>query len=129
MGNKSEMLAKCRIEKAQECAKAAEKLLEAGLYGHSANRSYYTMFHAIRAVLAPDQVDFRTHEDVLSYFRRRYIITELFPEKYITVAEQAYRIKEESDYEDFFEPSQEEAVNLFQQACGFLDAVREYLEK
>lgn len=129
MEKKSEMLVKCRMEKARECAKAAEKLLAAELYGHSANRSYYTMFHAIRAVLAPDQIDFRRHEDVLSYFHQRYVAAGLFSEEYSTAAEKAYRIKEESDYEDFFELSQKEAEALFQEACQLFEAVKIYLEK
>ena len=67
-------LAFYRLEKAEDCYLAAQKLLESGLLRDSANRSYYAIFHAVRAVLALDQVDFKKHSAVISYFQQYYII-------------------------------------------------------
>lgn len=43
-----------RLEKAHECLRDAKFLLEANSFKGSANRAYYAVFHAMRAVLALD---------------------------------------------------------------------------
>ena len=57
---------------------AARNLLETGNYKSAANRSYYAVFHAMRAVLAFDEIDMKRHSGVISEFCRRYIKTEIF---------------------------------------------------
>lgn len=37
------------------------------------NRAYYSIFHAMRAILALDEVDFKKHSGVIAYFRENYI--------------------------------------------------------
>jgi HEPN domain. len=50
-------LALYRIEKAKMDLEASKILLDNGLYSQSLNRSYYSIFHAVRAVLAFEQFD------------------------------------------------------------------------
>ena len=50
-------LSQARMEHAAECLSAAESLLASGSYKSAANRSYYAVFHAMRAVLAFDEID------------------------------------------------------------------------
>ena len=71
-------LSQVRMEHAVECLSAARSLLEVGGYKSAANRSYYAVFHAMRAVLAFDEIDMKRHSGVISEFRRRYIKTEIF---------------------------------------------------
>ena len=54
--NERTTLAKYRIEKAEECLKSATILKDSGDYMSAANRSYYSIFHCIRAVMALDVV-------------------------------------------------------------------------
>ena len=70
-------LSQARLEHAVECLSAARNLLETGNYKSAANRSYYAVFHAMRAVLAFDEIDMKRHSGVISEFRRRYIKTEI----------------------------------------------------
>ena len=69
-------LSQARLEHAVECLSAARNLLETGNYKSAANRSYYAVFHAMRAVLAFDEIDMKRHSGVISEFRRRYIKTK-----------------------------------------------------
>ena len=71
-------LSQVRMEHAVECLSAARNLLETGNYKSAANRSYYAVFHAMRAVLAFDEIDMKRHSGVISEFCRRYIKTEIF---------------------------------------------------
>ena len=50
-------LSSVRLEHAEECLAAAKSLLASGNYKSAANRSYYTVFHSMRAVLAYDEID------------------------------------------------------------------------
>ena len=66
-----------RFEKAEECLSAARDLIATENYRGAANRSYYAIFHAMRAVLAYDGIDMRHHSGVISEFRKRYLKTEI----------------------------------------------------
>ena len=63
-------LSQVRLEHAIECLSAARNLLETENYKSAANRSYYAVFHAMRAVLAFDEIDMKHHGGIISEFRR-----------------------------------------------------------
>jgi uncharacterized protein (UPF0332 family) len=95
-------LSKYRFEKAKEDLRAAEELYKIELYKQSMNRSYYAIFHAVRAVLALDEVDFKKHAGVIGYFQQHYIKTEIFAKEYSTMLTKASMKRNQSDYNDFF---------------------------
>ena len=68
-------LIRFRLEQAQECLRAASVLIDAEVYKDAATRSYYCIFHAMRAVLAVDGFDSKKHSGVISAFRQKYIKT------------------------------------------------------
>lgn len=70
-------LSKLRFEKARECLSDAALLAENESYKSLANRSYYAVFHAIRAVLALDGFDSKKHSGVIADFRSNTSKTEL----------------------------------------------------
>lgn len=45
----------------------------------SINRSYYSVFYAVKSVLAVEGVDFKRHKDAIGYFNQHYVATEIFP--------------------------------------------------
>ena len=67
-----------RISQAADYLSAAEINLQHGFYKDAANRSYYSTFHAMRAVLALDGFDSKKHSGIISEFRRRYVKTGMF---------------------------------------------------
>ena len=64
-----------RMEQAAQYVESAKILLAADDMKGAANRSYYGIFHAIRAVLALEGRDFAKHSGVINYFRQSYIKT------------------------------------------------------
>ena len=122
-------LAKYRLAKSGECTVAANSLLMEGLYTHSVNRSYYAIFHAIRAVLALEGIDFKKHTGVISYFQQHYIKTEIFERKYSDYVKEAFTIRTDSDYEDFYDVSKNDAFEQLNHARQFIAAVEEYINK
>lgn len=120
-------LSQARMEHAQECLEAAESLLDSGIYKSAANRSYYAVFHAMRAVLALDGIDKRKHSGIISEFRRLYIKTGIFDEEMSQIISELFDVRSDSDYDDFFVISKEEVVEQVDNAKQFIDTVNTYL--
>ena len=117
-----------RLESAGERLESAKVLLDSGNYKDSIGRSYYVMFTAVRALLAKDSVDYSKHAGVISYFQKEYIKTGKLDKKYSKYLSQAFQIRNNTDYQDFFVVSQKDAQEQYEKAEEFLKAIREYLE-
>ena len=129
MDNKEiKTLAKYRLEQAKENLEEAEALFDINKFKGANNRAYYSIFHAIRAVLALEQKDFKRHKDVLAYFNQHYIKTEIFPKNISRKISQAKSIREDSDYDDEYKPNAEETQNQIETARELISLVEKYLE-
>ena len=122
------ILSKMRIEKAEECLADAALLSERGSFKSLVNRSYYAVFHAMRAVLALDGIDCKKHSGVIAEFQRLYIKTGVFDKEMSAVIRRLFLARNNSDYDDFFVISKEDAVRQFEDAKLFILNVRKYLE-
>ena len=71
-------LSKYRFEQAERCLRSAKLLLEDDDYRGAANRSYYSIYNAIRSIFALDGVEFKRHSGNISHFRKEYIQTGVF---------------------------------------------------
>ena len=72
-------LSMARFGRACDCLRTAKVNREVSDYRAAANRSYYAVFHAIRAVLALEEVDMSKHGGVMAEFRKRYLKTLTHP--------------------------------------------------
>lgn len=121
-------LARYRVSKAEERLVAATALLDDGLYLDSANRSYYAIFHCLRAILALDGVDFKKHSAVISYFQQHYIKTGIFPRDFSDYVRDAFSIRQDCDYEDFFTISKSDVAEQLDHADELIGAVKQYVD-
>ena len=125
-----ESFVKYRLNKAKETLETARNIFKEGKDFTSANnRAYYAIFYAIRAVLALDKIDFKRHKDVIAYFNKQYINTEIFPRTIGRKISQAKKAREDSDYDDEYEPSYEKTQAQINTAEELIKLVEEYLEK
>lgn len=120
-------LSKYRIDEACEFLNSGKKNLEMNEYKTANNRAYYSVFHAMRAVLALDEVDFKKHSGVIAYFREHYVKTGIFDRQYSDIISGTSLIRNKSDYDDFYVADKEETAELLADAAKFTDAVKEYL--
>ena len=120
-------LSSVRIEHAEECMEAAKSLLSSGNYKSAANRAYYTVFHAMRAVLAYDEIDMKKHSGLIAEFRRMYIKTGVFSNEMSRIISALFDLRTESDDDDFFIISREDVTEQLGNAQFFLDSIKEYL--
>lgn len=61
-------LAEYRMERAEEMLEAARENLKIGQYKTSLNRSYYAIFHAMRAANILKGFDSSKHSGVIAFF-------------------------------------------------------------
>ena len=122
-------LALYRINRAKEDIETAQLLFDNGKYRESNNRAYYSIFHAIRSILALEKKDFKRHKDVLGYFNLKYVKTEIFPRELGRKIHSASNIRDDSDYEDFFIATREEAEKQINTAKMMLELVEKYVEE
>lgn len=118
-----------RFKRSKEELQTAKLLLRNTDYRSSINRSYYAIFHAIRAVNALDGFDSSKHSGVISHFNQEYVKTGVFEKESSKIIRNASELREQADYEDFYEASQEDAADVLEQASRFISLVETYLQE
>ena len=78
MQHEIETLCRYRLERAKEDLQAARVNHSSGLFKASINRSYYAIFHSIRAVNILDGFDASKHSSVIAHFNQYYVHTGEF---------------------------------------------------
>ncbi len=126
--NRKELM-EYRLEMAQERLHSSKILLDDESYKDSIGRSYYAMFTAVRALLAMEGQDFSKHAGVIAYFQKEFIKTGKFDKKYSKYISQAFQIRNNTDYADFFIVSAQDAKEQYEKATEFLNVITEYLKE
>ena len=121
-------ISKARFDHAKECLLDAKMLLTGERYRSAANRAYYAIFHAMRAVLALDGVDMKHHSGIISEFRRRYIKTGIFETRMSEIISVLFDVRTDSDYDDFFVISKADTAAQIENAAYFVDRIAVYLK-
>lgn len=122
-------LSRYRFQKSEEMLASAKRDIAAGDFASANNRAYYTIFHAMRAVLALDGEDFKKHSAVIARFTLNYLKPEILSREYSKLISNASLIRNRSDYEDFYICSVEDTKALFSGAVAFCGDIGEYLKR
>lgn len=117
-----------RLHQAEDTLEVAKNSMENKYYKDSINRSYYSSFYAIKAVLALGTIDFKRHKDVIAYFNKEYVAKEIFPKELGRKLGTLKQLREKSDYDDFYIVSKQKAEEQIETAELILAAVKDYLE-
>lgn len=122
-------LANYRIEKAKNDLQASKIMLENNLYAQSLNRSYYSIFHAVRAILAFEKFDSKKHSGIIAYFNHNFISKSIFEKEYSKILMGAEKIRNKSDYNDFYIASKFDAEEQILNADKFIKTMDDYIVK
>ena len=121
-------LSRYRFNRAAEMLEASKTLLEQKSYASSVNRSYYSFFHALRAVTALDSFDLSKHSGVIAYINREYVKTGIFDKQLPKILDTAFRLREKADYDDFYIVSSEDAEKQIEKANQVIQMIQPYLK-
>ena len=118
-----------RMERAFEMLIAAEDNLKIGQYKTSLNRSYYAIFHAMRAANIIKGFDSSKHSGVIAFFNKEYLKENIIDRKMSPIIKNISFFREKSDYDDFFIASRQDAEEQYQKAEELYEEVKAFLEK
>ena len=116
-----------RIERAKEDLDVAIEIYEEGPFRIANNRAYYSIFHAMRSVLAFDGFDSKKHSGIIAEFRKSYIKTGIFQDELSIIIGRASEIRNASDYDDMFIASMEETQKQIEDAGKFYTVISAYI--
>ena len=122
-------LAGYRMERAKEMLDASKGNLEIGQYKTSLNRSYYAIFHAMRAANILKGFDSSKHSGVIPFFNKEYLKENIMDRSLSVIIKNSAFLREKSDYDDFYIASKKEAEKQLEDAEVFLAAVEKYLKQ
>lgn len=130
MDNKEiEDLAKYRLEQSKENLEEAEALFNINKFKGANNRAYYSIFHAIKAILALEQTDFKKHSSVIAYFNKEYINKGIFSKELGKKVSEARFYREKSDYVDFYIVTKEECQEQIEATKLMIENAEKYIKE
>lgn len=115
------------LDYADDSHGAAKVLIDGGFIGFSAAQSYYTMFYLAEALLLSKGLKFSSHSAVIAAYGKEFSKTNLLDPKFhrhLIVAEER---REDGHYGASQNISDEDALESFEWAEEFIQAVKEYL--
>lgn len=125
---RKEDLCKYRLCQSEETLLVAKNCLENQHLKDSINRSYYASFHAVRAILALDGIDFKRHKDVVAYFNKTYVAGGKFEREIGRDLSRLQQIREKCDYNDYFVVSLDDAKTQIEASEKISTAVKLYIK-
>ena len=127
MENGVKVLSEYRFERAKEMLDAARQNLNINQYRTSLNRSYYAVFHAMRAVNILNGYDSSKHSGVIAYFNKNFLKENKLDRNLYKIIKDSSYLREKSDYDDFFVIGRQETERQLKNAEIFVKAVEDYL--
>lgn len=100
------------VEKSQRNLDQAKYLADSGYWDLIVNRLYYSLFHAVTAMMMKDGIVNRTHKGTAQQFGKYYVLTEKFKKEDGRFYNRLQEKRERADYDNVFKMSEEEGNEL-----------------
>lgn len=115
------------IKKAHETFEEIGILTAANKWSGAANRPYYSVFHAISALLLHDGHSVNTHNGSHAFFHLHYIKTGILPVEYGRLYNQLQTMREESDYNCVYDVNPDELKDRIGPAHNLIEKIEEII--
>lgn len=123
------IIVEMEIKKAERIFAEQEALCKAGLWSTLANRLYYSLFHAVNALFINDGLEAVRHKTSHSLFSMHYVKTGILPIDYGHLYNNLQRLREKSDYNCFFDVSEQDIVDGISIAAEFIKAIEQLISE
>ena len=115
------------LKKAHETFEEIGILTAANKWSGAANRLYYSVFHAISALLLHDGHSVNTHNGSHAFFHLHYIKTGILPVEYGRLYNQLQTMREESDYNCVYDVNPDELKDRIGPAHNLIEKIAEII--
>ena len=116
-------------EKAITIYQQIDDYLSLGHWSTIANRLYYSVFHAVAALLINDGHQVGTHKGTIGLFGLHYIKTGILPVEYSHLYSQLQMLRNNSDYNCYFNVTKDDIEPLLEPAGRLINAIGALLGK
>ena len=124
-----EDLIKYRLDIALEDLDTAVRNFEAGDYRAANNRAYYAVFHAITACLVFEGKGFKSHAQTIGTFNKDFVHMGFFPKDFIKKINSLRDVRNQSDYEDYYEVLPSESEVQVKTAKEIIPVISSYIKE
>ena len=125
-------LSNLRFQKSKEMFEDALFNLKSERFKTSANRSYYSVYHAARSLLILKGIDPAKHDGVKTMFSLHFVKDKTVTLETGKIYQELMSLRNEADYDDFAEVTEPEAKRAVKIAGKFIkniDKLRQLLIK
>ncbi len=117
------------IELAEEELSSAKLLLQNSKLRDAISRAYYSMFHAAKALLLMKGLNPRKHSGVIRMFGLHFVDEGFLERVYAKYLTSAFSLRSKADYDVYYEPSEEEAEAVVENAERFFERIKTAMEE
>jgi len=117
------------LNEANECLIDAKIMLESQRWKAAVSRSYYAMYHAVKAVLLSKNIKTFTHQGVNIQFGKYFVKTGIFDRNLIRTFSKMLDTRQKADYEIGFSASKNDALHAFSEAEIFFKEMSKYIRE
>lgn len=110
--DRSSTMVKLLIEKSERNMEQALSNIELGYWDLVANRLYFSVFHAVTALLLADGINTGTHKGTSMQFGRNYVLTGQYSRKDGMLYSKLQTMREKADYQNVFKMSEKEGKEI-----------------
>ncbi|MCI0570319.1 MAG: HEPN domain-containing protein [Myxococcaceae bacterium] len=117
------------VRRCDEALRAAEALATLGLCSDSVSRSYFAVFHALRALLLTRGVELRSEVEAIHLFDTELVQSGALPSSHSLLLAGLQRARELADDDAAVAFDEKGAREVLAAARTFIDAARELLSR
>ena len=117
-----------RLDRAKELLIEAENLIASDCFKSANNRAYYATEKALKSLLALKGKDATTHNGVITLFNDYYVSdkNEFFDRSDLKIIRNMEKIRNASDYDDFYVASKAECKKQVGNAKAIIEKVEKF---
>ena len=113
-----------RLERADSTFSDTQKLIELGMCATAANRLYYSFYYAASALLISKALITHTHAGLQTMMHLHFVKTQSLSYEEGALMRRLFTLRQESDYDDFIDISEEEIRSLLPMTRNLIDKIK-----
>jgi len=117
-----------RLSRADETLKDARILAKSDRWDSSVNRLYYACFYAVSALLMVNGLSSSKHSGIRSLFNKHFVKSEKVPKKLAAIYNDLFERRQEVDYIDFINFSEEQVMPWISKAEEFINFISDLIK-
>lgn len=120
----------CReLEKSERTFEDVLFCAKEGKWETAANRLYYSVFHAMSALLVSDGHQVKSHRGIIAMFGEHYVRTDVFSKKDGSLLSDLVIMRDNADYNCFFEANEEKLKPYIEPTRMLIEKIKAYIAK